>query len=82
MDNQCDKCGRELPFFVEDQELREEKEDFSHKAISITFGGTIIWDDGETDYDPGDQVDLCPACAAEFDEWWEKWYGVGKPKAT
>ena len=70
MDNQCDKCGGELPASV----LYPDAVIGSHAA----FGPVHYFSAGNTEWDPEDEYTFCPTCIKEFSELWEKWYGAPK----
>lgn len=83
MDNQCDKCGKELKSPIEmglvDCMERQDLIDHYSQAVAgyhVVIGSwNYIWPDGDTDWDPGTEIDLCEECRAEFIQLWERWYG-------
>lgn len=84
MDNQCDRCGKQLPQIRELEKtdpnrypgVYEEEEKDIHIGFHVVIGSdNWILGDGETDWDPDREFDLCPTCRDKFLQIWEQFYG-------
>lgn len=76
MDNQCDRCGAQLPL-LNTTNLPESWRECYYNVVTsfhIVLGTNNIWPDGDTDWDPEDEFDLCPTCQQQFLAFWNIFY--------
>lgn len=86
MDTQCDRCGAELPEETKSVQVAfgEPGERYNlefRRSFHLATGSSEIFDDGDSDWDPSFECDLCPECRDQFITMWEAFYG-GQSNAT